>query len=307
MTTALKISNLSKTYRGKRGRRVEALKDLSLEVHTGEVFGFLGPNGAGKSTTIKILMGLIFPTSGSFVVAGIPGSSPRARATVGYLPENPSFHDYLTGEEYLVFVGRMFGMPEDLIGVESERLLRLLDLQDAGKRPLKSYSKGMLQRLALAQCLIHDPEIYVLDEPMSGLDPLGRMLVRDIILDLKSRGKCVFMSTHILNDVETICDRVGIIVKGRLRVVEELKDLVRKGIRGYQIEFNSVSEEMSGFLRSLNGNASHQGGALTFDVGIEHFDRMVAMLASDGGTSIRLIEPVRRGLEELFREVADDR
>ncbi|MEM4711326.1 MAG: ABC transporter ATP-binding protein, partial [Candidatus Woesearchaeota archaeon] len=211
MKQLISIENLSKIYKVKRKEKVEALKNLNLEIYKGEVFGFLGPNGAGKTTTIKLLMGLIYPTSGCFYINGIKNTSNEYKKYVGYLPENPSFYDYLTGEELLHFVGKIYDMDEDTIFERTEKLLKTLDLYDARNRYIRSYSKGMVQRLGIAQCLLHDPDIYILDEPMSGLDPIGRILVRDIILELKSKDKCVFMSTHILNDIETICDRVGII------------------------------------------------------------------------------------------------
>ena len=160
---AIKTEKLSKTYKGKKGKIVEALKGLNLEILKGEVFGFLGPNGAGKSTTLKLLMGLIFPTAGRFFIDGIAGDTLAYKKMVGYLPENPSFYDYLTGDEILSFAGRIFGMPDEKIYAESERLLKLLDLYDARKRPIRSYSKGMVQRLGIAAALIHDPQVLIFD------------------------------------------------------------------------------------------------------------------------------------------------
>ncbi len=306
METAIRTENLTKTYKGKKGGKVEALRNLNLEVFRGEVFGFLGPNGAGKSTTIKLLMGLIFPTSGRFFISGLEGTSLNSRRKIGYLPENPSFYDYLTGEEFLSFVGKTFGMSDEKIYSESERLLNLLDLYDARKRPIRSYSKGMLQRLGLAQCLIHDPEILVFDEPMSGLDPIGRILVRDIILDLKSRGKCVFMSTHILNDIETICDRVGIIVKGELRRVESIHDIMARGIKGYLVTFNNVSGRIAALLSSSATEAKMREGVASFLVRQENLESVLAEIIGDAETSLQIIEPVRRGLEELFTEIVHE-
>ncbi|MGD0845639.1 MAG: ABC transporter ATP-binding protein, partial [Geobacteraceae bacterium] len=175
---AIDIRDLSKTFRGKKGSRVEALKGLTLSIDTGEVFGFLGPNGAGKSTTIKIIMGLIRSTSGSALIMGHPTGSPVARRQVGFLPENPAFYDFLTAEEYLNFVGQAFGMAKPLLEKRTDEVLALLELIEARKRPMRGYSKGMVQRLGLAQVLLHDPDVYILDEPMSGLDPLGRALVK---------------------------------------------------------------------------------------------------------------------------------
>jgi ABC-2 type transport system ATP-binding protein len=306
MTAAIETENLCKLYRGRKGRHVEALKNLNLEIYKGEVFGFLGHNGAGKSTTMKILMGLIFPTSGSFRINGERADSWAYRKAIGYLPENPAFHEYLTGEEVLAFAGEAFGMAVSAVRSKSERLLKSLDLSEARKRPVRGYSKGMVQRLGLAQCLLHDPDILILDEPMSGLDPLGRIMVRDMILGLKDQGKCVFMSTHILNDVETICDRVGIIVRGQMRLVESLDNIVRKGIRGYTVTFSSLSPHMKASLALLSGGHTRPESEKTYYVGIENFEDVLSRAAADEGTSLQLIEPVRRHLEDLFTELAHE-
>mgnify|MGYP001773795093 CR=1 FL=1 len=296
---AIKTENLSKTYRSGKTKRVEALKDLNLEVQEGEVFGFLGPNGAGKSTTIKLLMGLIFPTSGSFTIKGIDGRDRNCRRFVGYLPENPSFYDYLTAEELLAFVGRNFGMSEGAISSETERLLKLLDLYDARQRPIRSYSKGMVQRLGLAQALIHDPDILILDEPMSGLDPLGRILVKDLILDLKKQGKTIFMSTHILNDLEVLCDRVGIIVKGELRAVVDISELMIKGIGGYTLFFRGLSEKTKEVLKAFGAKEIDN---LKYEIEKDKFPDLMASL-KEVSSEVSLVEPLRKGLEELFREI----
>jgi ABC-2 type transport system ATP-binding protein len=232
---AIEITELRKTFKGRRGAAVEALKGISLVVGQGEVFGFLGPNGAGKSTAIKCLMGLIKPSSGRATIMGQDISTAEARKMVGFLPENPAFYDYLSAEEYLQFVGKVFNMPKLLLQRRTEDMLKLLELWDARKRPMRGYSKGMVQRLGLAQTLIHDPDLYILDEPMSGLDPIGRALVKEIILDLKKRGKCVFFSTHITDDVEKVCDRVGVISKGQLLIVDSVETILQRGIEGYTV------------------------------------------------------------------------
>lgn len=226
----LEFKGIGKTFKeGIRGKRVQALQDLSLTIGQGEVFGFLGPNGAGKSTAIKILINLIFPDSGSALIDGKDAGEKNVRKIVGFLPENPYFYDYLTAEELLWFGGKASGMGKAEIKLRSDLLLTKVNLNQARKRPLRTYSKGMVQRAGLALALIHDPQVVILDEPMSGLDPIGRKMVGDVILELKEAGKTVFFSSHILSDVERFCDRVGIIVGGRLRFVEKLETLLLTG------------------------------------------------------------------------------
>jgi ABC-2 type transport system ATP-binding protein len=283
---AIEIAGLSKTFKGKKGSRVEALKDLHLNVEEGEIFGFLGPNGAGKSTTIKALMGLIQPSAGAASIMGVDVSSPQARRRVGYLPENPAFYDYLSAEEYLFFVGKAFNLPEQELAEKSARVLRQLELWEARKRPMRGYSKGMLQRVGLAQVLIHDPEVCILDEPMSGLDPVGRALVKEIMLDLKSRGKCVFFSTHIIADVETVCDRVGVILKGELQSVERVETIMARGVLGYHLTLQARGEESTSELYVPKDELSAA------------IDRLKA-----AGSEITLIEPRRKSLEDFFLEI----
>lgn len=237
----LKTSNLSKVYR-KRTRRVCALDDLSLDLVRGEIFGFLGPNGAGKSTTIKILTGQIRATSGSAEVLGCPTGDVNARFRLGYLPENPSFYDFLTGWEYLNFVCRTFSKECEKSSTEINSVLEQVDLLAAAGRQIRTYSKGMVQRLGIAQTLVHDPDLYIFDEPMSGLDPMGRALVKNIIKKLKSRGKTVFFSTHITADVEIVCDRLGVIVEGKLRALDSVQNILQKGINGYVVQTSDLVE-----------------------------------------------------------------
>lgn len=224
------ITGISKEFKeGLGGRRVRALENLDLEVREGEVFGFLGPNGAGKSTTIKILMDLIYPDKGSASIMGKDVRDRETRRHVGYLPENPYFYDYLTAEELLWFGGRASGMPLSTIKTRTDELLAKFSLTASRKRKLRTYSKGMVQRAGLALALIHDPDVAILDEPMSGLDPIGRKMVGDLIIDLKRQGKTVFFSSHILTDIERFCDRVGIIIGGKLRLIDALGKVLSAG------------------------------------------------------------------------------
>ena len=298
MSYPIQIEKLSKVYRGKRGVKVEALRELSFSMEPGEVFGFLGPNGAGKSTTIKILMGLIAPTGGGAKLFGTPVGSHGARATVGYLPENPAFYDFLTAREYLAFVGASFGMGAAEIDTRSDQVLAQLDLVDAAQRQIRSYSKGMVQRLGIAQALLHDPELYILDEPMSGLDPIGRALVKDVIKGLKERGKTVIFSTHITADVEAVCDRLGVIVQGKLVALDRVENVLRSGIEGYTVEVSGCPEPQFGDFDRL----SVKGELKTYYVPKERFNSFVALVGSTSG-KIELIETRRKDLERFFLEI----
>lgn len=292
------IRNISKTFKGKKGRSVQALSELSLAIEEGEVFGFLGPNGAGKSTTIKILMGLIRSTAGNASICGVPVGSPEARKKLGYLPENPSFYDFLTGREYLVFVAKSFEMEDAVIEREVSRVLELLSLTEAADRSMRGYSKGMVQRLGIAQALVHDPDIFILDEPMSGLDPIGRALVKDIIRELKRRGKTVFFSTHITSDVEIVCDRVGIVAGGLLLAVHDVEHLLQSGIDGYQVHASGCMDGLSCDF-SLT---AHGVGAYEAYVPRDRFQEFMEIVFKSGG-SVELIEPRRKDLESYFLDI----
>lgn len=212
----ISFNKVSKDYKTGFRKKKTALKDFSIEIAEGEVFGFLGPNGAGKSTAIKILLNLIYPTSGSVKILGKDIYEKEARRFVGYLPENPYFYDYLNPIELLRFAGKTSGLSSHDIKESTEALLNTVGLWNERKNAIRSYSKGMVQRVGLALALIHDPKVVILDEPMTGLDPIGRRQFIDLILKLKSEGKTVFFSSHILQDTERLCDRVGILVNGTL-------------------------------------------------------------------------------------------
>lgn len=247
MNAAISTENLGKTYRvGFFMRRVEGLRDLNLTVQPGEAFGFIGPNGAGKTTAIKILMGLHSATSGSAQIFGTDVRESSARQRVGFLPERPYFYEHLTAREVLHFYGQLFEMASDLRTERVELLLERVALSRFADVTLAKYSKGMLQRVGLCQALLHNPDLIVLDEPMSGLDPVGRALVRDLILEQREAGKTVFFSSHILSDVETICDRVAILVDGQLRECGTLADVVadRESLESVLVgEMKKVTDE----------------------------------------------------------------
>ena len=228
MDAILKTENLRVEYRTQDSNGVKvAVRDLSLSVRSGEVFGFLGPNGAGKTTTMNVLLGFVSPTAGAAYLFGVDVRKPIARQRIGYLPELTYYYKFLTAEELLRFYARVFGLPRAETERRIDRLLKLVELEPARKRLIKTYSKGMQQRVGLAQALINDPDLLILDEPTSGLDPLGRMKVREIIQRLKQEGKTVFFSSHELGEVETVCDRVAIIHQGELKVEGRVDDLVR--------------------------------------------------------------------------------
>jgi ABC-2 type transport system ATP-binding protein len=213
MTKLISLTHVGKSYQN-GFKKLKVIHDLSLEVSTGEVFGFIGPNGAGKSTVINLLMGFIKPDSGAVTIDKKSPWDALSRANIGYLPEDPRFYENLTAEELLFFAGRSSGMDKSKVKKVIDPLLSKLELTHVKNKQIKTYSKGMKQRMGLGLAMIHDPKLYILDEPMSGLDPIGRNLLKHIVLDLKKNGKTIFFSTHILNDVETLCDRIGIINKG---------------------------------------------------------------------------------------------
>jgi ABC-2 type transport system ATP-binding protein len=226
-TGVIKIQNLAVEYpaRSFREKPNVAVKNLDFEVHAGEVFGFLGPNGAGKTTTMNVLLGFVPPTSGAASLFGIDVRQPIARQRIGYLPELTYYYKFLTAEELLRFYATIFGIARGEADKRIDQLLKLVELESARKRPIKSYSKGMQQRVGLAQALINNPDLLILDEPTSGLDPLGRMKVREIIQRLKNEGKTVFFSSHELGEVETVCDRVAIIHQGELKAIGRVDEI----------------------------------------------------------------------------------
>ncbi len=249
MSVILKTDKLRVEYpnrESRQGKKV-ALSGLDLEVSAGEVFGFLGPNGAGKTTTMNVLLGFLPPTSGTASLFGIDVRQPIARQRIGYLPENTYYYKFLTAEELLRFYARIFGLTRMEADKRIEELIKLVELGHAAKRPIKSYSKGMQQRVGLAQALINNPDLLIFDEPTSGLDPIGRMKVREIIQRLKNEGKTVFFSSHELGEVETVCDRVAIVNQGELKVQGRVSDLVAK----YQANLEKVFLDIIGYQPQL--------------------------------------------------------
>ncbi len=290
-----------------RRRRMRALDRLSLRVGRSEVFGLLGPNGAGKSTTLKILLGLVFPTSGTARILGNDFHDLGVREQVGYLPENPYFYDHLTAEEFLDYAAQLFG----LRGAERRRrvdhLLERTGLSDSRSTPLGKFSKGMVQRLGIAQALVNEPEILFLDEPMSGLDPLGRREVRDLILQLRAEGKTVFFSTHILSDAEMLCDRVAILNHGRLHGCGELGQLLSSGTQATEVVLDAPSSSLADELRSCTQSLVRTGERVRITLPAECDVSRTLDWMLGRGAKIVSVNPVKMSLEDYFvSQVADD-
>lgn len=277
------------------------LQELSFSVARGEIFGFLGPNGAGKTTTLKILLGLTRQTSGRVEVFGSPAGAVEAHRRIGFLPESPYFYDYLTAEEFLRFYGRLAGLDGVKLNQRIGSLLETLGLKEARHRQLRRFSKGMLQRIGLAQVLIHDPELLILDEPMSGLDPVGRKEVRDLILQLREQGKTVFFSTHIIPDVETICDRVAVIVKGQIVASGRVDELVgHERTRSVEVVCEGLQRKKLDPIQGLVSRVVDRGNqCLIVLPEPERLDEAIMAIRSGGGKLIS-VTPQRGSLEELF-------
>jgi len=254
---ALEIKDLYKSFKsGFLGKKIKVLKGISLDVKKGEIFGYLGPNGAGKTTTLKCILGLLFPDKGNINIFGYSHLSAISKQKTGFLPENPYFYDYLTASEFLNFYSKLFPKQKTQ---DPDALLNLVGLKENSTTQLRKFSKGMLQRIALAQALLNDPELVLLDEPLGGLDPIGRKEIRDIILDLKQKGKTVFLSSHILQDIEMICDRVAILVNGSLVNQGRLDELVSQKVLFTEITVSKIDKsELEKFGKTLThfGNKS---------------------------------------------------
>jgi ABC-2 type transport system ATP-binding protein len=298
-TPAIEIIGLTKDYPvgfwRKRMRR--SLDSLTLSVEEGEIFGFLGPNGAGKTTTLKLLMGLIFPTAGTARIRGYSIDDVRMHRDIGYLPEQPYFYDYLTARELLDYYARFSNYSAAERRERVERFLDRVGLASAGNVQLRKYSKGMLQRAGIAQAILHDPKVIFLDEPMSGLDPVGRREVRDIIVDLKKQGRTVFFSTHILSDAEMLCDRVGVLSGGKLQGVGAPRDIVSIEVSAMEILFEE--RENRPLPRELMEKATAIGGRYRMEVAEAGLYPVLAQLESCDAR-ILSVSPVRPTLEDYF-------
>ena len=304
---AIETENLSKQY--PHGflhlKKKTSLEGLTMQVEDGEVFGLLGPNGAGKSTTIKLLMGIIFPTAGSARILGKPVSDVTVHSDIGYLPEQPYFYDYLTAAEVLHYFVRFHGYSAAERGERVQKMLKKVGLETAGKIQLRKYSKGMLQRVGLAQAILHDPKLVILDEPMSGLDPVGRREVRDIILELKNAGKTILFSTHILPDAETLCDRVGVIAGGKLRGVGAPGAIVGVAATAMEIVFELPDRGIP--PEAIRAKAAKAGAGYRINVGESELYQALENLRT-AGARILSVTQIKPTLEDFFMElVGQDR
>ena len=303
MPAAIRIEGLTKDYAVGfwRRRPYRALDALTLEVGAGEVFGCLGPNGAGKTTTLKLLMQLIFPTAGHAEILGRPVGEVALRRRIGFLPENPYFYDYLTAEELLLYFARLFGYTGADRRRRADDLLTRVGIGGERRLALRKFSKGMLQRVGIAQALVNDPEVIFLDEPMSGLDPLGRREVRSLILDLRAQGRTVFFSSHILSDAEALCSRVAVLAGGRLTACGSLAEILAFDVRGWELVVSGFPAEA---LERFSGRASRvteiSPGRYAFELPLAEKPERVVPDVTAAGAQIVSLNPLRDTLEDFF-------
>jgi ABC-2 type transport system ATP-binding protein len=303
--SAIETVALEKTYLAGfwRKRPKVALKPLTLTVPEGEVFGYLGPNGAGKTTTLKLLMGLIYPTGGSAKILGVDWRDPHVKAEIGFLPEQPYFYDYLTASELLDYYAQLSGVPARQRRRRIAEVLSRVGLPESGRTQLRKFSKGMLQRVGIAQAVIHNPKLVFLDEPMSGLDPIGRREIRDLMQSLKDEGKTVFFSTHILSDAEALCDRVAVLHKGELRGVGVVQDLLARFSGKVEIIWDGAAATSS--MIALGCECHAIGDTVRAVLPQEQLDAAIDAIRRARGR-LMSVTPVRASLEDYFIEQLAD-
>ncbi len=297
MTYAITTENLRKEF-----DENVAVRGLTLQVERGEVFGFLGPNGAGKTTSIKMLLGLVAPTSGRAMLLGAPLGDRATRAQLGFLPEHFRFHDWLNAHEFLQLHGQLYGMNAARLRQRIDELLELVGLAPFRAKQLKTFSKGMLQRIGLAQSLLNDPALVFLDEPTSGLDPVGRRLVRDIIADLRRRGTTVFLNSHLLSEVEITCDRVAFIKQGKVLRVSELKTLVN-GATSVTVRASGLTSQTIAGLGQWSKDVRADGNQVTFAIDDEATLPAITRYLVTQGAEVYAFTPQHLSLEDLFIQI----
>ena len=299
---AIEISGLTKEYRvgflHTRTRR--ALNSLNLQVERGEVFGLLGPNGAGKTTTLKVLFRLVFPTSGTARILGRELNDTKMHQRVGYLPENPYFYEHLSPEELLHYSGRLFGLSGDELRRRTNQLLDRVGLAASRNVPLRRFSKGMVQRAGIAQALINDPDVVFFDEPMAGLDPVGRREVRDLVLQLREEGKTVFFSTHILSDAEALCDRVAILNGGQLQGCGELRQILSLGASLTELTLDTPPAEILEELKPLAISLVRTGDRVRLEIQEESSIEKILSICLRAKVKVISLNPVKMSLEDYF-------
>jgi ABC-2 type transport system ATP-binding protein len=297
----LGVHDLKKTFKKPfSGKKVEAVRGISFEAYEGEIFGFLGPNGAGKTTTLKMLTGLIAPTGGSATILGERAPSPEAMKRVGFLPENPYIYPYLTPREFVTLCARLSGVPGPELFERVERVIDRVGMSTAIDRPARNLSKGMLQRTGLAAALVHEPELLILDEPMSGLDPVGRKEVRDLIVEERRLGRAVFFSSHILSDVEMLCDRVCGLKLGTVVLSGTIRELVTGEVRSSEITLDGASDELLSALRELDVDPRRMGTQVVIEASGEKTVHAVLERALARGAHVASVIPKRETLEQIF-------
>ena len=299
---ALEITNLKKSFSSNFFlKKYNILKSINMNAERGEIYGFLGPNGAGKTTTIKCVLGLIFPDYGNILINNKPAHSPEIRQKLGFLPENPTFYDYLTAEELLLFSARLFSIPSKKSSEVIKNLIPMVGLDGKENVKLKNFSRGMIQRIGFAQALINDPDIIILDEPFSGLDPIGRKELRNIIIALKKKGKTIFFSSHILQDMELIADKVGIIFNGEIIKEGKLSELISHSVQYYELIFSNIDESR---IRANNLSFEcREGNYIIRSPEIDDLNRVIEFVILNRGKIIS-VTPAKMTLEDIFlREI----
>ena len=303
--SVIQCSELEKWYRtGFLLQRKQVLKGVDFEVRPGEIYGFLGPNGAGKTTTIKILLGLVKDSGGSYSLFGEPQSSVSVRSRIGFLPDNPYFYDELSGVHTMALAARMCGLDGKTTKARTDELLERVGLDKAAwKMPVRKYSRGMLQRLGLAQALVNDPELLICDEPMEGLDPIGRYEVRRLLMSLRDEGKTVFFSTHILSDIEVICDRIGVIVQGKIRRAGPLAEMLHPRVKSYDVAVKGIPAETTAKFREAAIWAREEGEVLHLSLAEKAMAEELARLVIEKQGELLSLTPVREDLDEYFYQL----
>lgn len=303
MAPAIEIEGLTKVYKGLFGRsEVLAVDNLNLRVEQGEIFGLLGPNGAGKTTTIKLLLHLIFPTKGEMRIFGVDVRKAKNRERIGYLPEDPNFHKFLTAEEFLNFHGKLYGMRKNVRKERIKELLKTVDLIEQRRKKLANFSRGMLQRISIAQALINSPDLLLLDEPTADLDPIGKKEIKDLFLRLKEEGKTIFLSSHLLSEIEKVCDRVAILNKGRLIKIGSIDELT-KVEKFVEITVSNLNNTITKALQKIVLIVEITGNKVLARIENENIISQILDVIKEKGGKLISLSPKRESLEERFFKI----